>query len=70
MQEIVVFNEKAIPPVGCSILTKTADTEQRAWRKKQLGYKLINKKLTTTAITDIIICSRLKKAPAGFQFAG
>lgn len=70
VQEILVFSEKSIPPTGCSILTKTADTEQKAWRKKQLGYKLVNKNLTRTAITDIIVCSRLKKAPEGFQFAG
>lgn len=65
-----MFNEKSIPPVGCSIIEKTVDTEQKAWRKKQLGYKLINRKFTTTAITDIIVCGKLKKAPQGFQLAG
>lgn len=70
VQEILIFNEKGIPPAGYSLLTKTADSDQKAWRKKQLCYKLVNKRNTKTAVTDIIVCSRLKKAPEGFTLAG
>lgn len=70
VQEILVLGDKANPPKGFSLLSKTADSEQKAWRKKQLCYKLENRKNLKTAITDIIVCSRLKKAPTGFSFAG
>ncbi|CAH0552706.1 unnamed protein product [Brassicogethes aeneus] len=70
IQEILVVAEKASPPKGFSLLNRTADTEQKPWRKKQICYRLVNRKDIKTAITDIIVCSRLKKAPAGFSFAG
>nr|CAH7762001.1 unnamed protein product [Callosobruchus chinensis] len=70
VQELLVLTDKANPPKGFSLLSRTADSEQKAWRKKQLCYRLVNKKDIRTAITDIIICSRLKKAPSGFSFAG
>lgn len=70
IQNISVLSEKSIPPRGCSVLNKTIDTEQKAWKKKQLCYRLVNLRETQAAITDIIICSRLKKAPEGFSFAG
>lgn len=48
---------------------------QKAWRKKQLCYKIRNKDLCSKAVTDIIICSRImhrasKMAPNGFSAAG
>lgn len=70
VKEIVVINEKSLPTEGFSLLSKTADSEQKAWRKKQISYRLANRRFTTEAVTDIIICSRLKKAPEGFEFAG
>ncbi|CAG5095290.1 Protein of unknown function [Cotesia congregata] len=48
--------------------SKTED--QKAWRKKQVCYKLQNKDLCSVAVTDIIVCSRIKKAPSGFTYAG
>lgn len=70
LKEIHVVNDKSLPPEGYSLLNKTADSEQKAWRKKQICYKLSNKNNIKLAITDIIICSRLKKAPEGFTLAG
>ncbi|XP_018562510.1 multivesicular body subunit 12B isoform X1 [Anoplophora glabripennis] len=70
VQEILVLTDKANPPKGFSLLNRTADSEQKAWRKKLFCYRLVNKREIRTAVTDIIICSRLKKAPAGFSFAG
>lgn len=70
VQEILVLNEKGVPPEGYSLLTKTADTDQKAWRKKQLCYKLVSRKNAQAAVTDIILCNRLKKAPEGFTLAG
>lgn len=70
VQELLVLGDKANPPKGFSLLNRTADSEQKAWKKKQICYKLANKKDIKTAITDVIICSRLKKAPVGFSYAG
>ncbi|KAF5302695.1 hypothetical protein FQR65_LT08437 [Abscondita terminalis] len=69
VEEIIIVNEK-IPPQGYCLLSRTIDTEQRAWRKKQLCYRLVPRKGAILAVTDIIICSRLKKAPEGFTLAG
>lgn len=45
-------------------------TEQRAWRKRQMCYRLSEKSSVFLAITDIIILSKSKKAPEGFTMAG
>ncbi|XP_045467495.1 multivesicular body subunit 12B [Harmonia axyridis] len=70
INDLQVSNEKDFPPIGYSLLNRTTDTEHKAWRKKQLTYRLVNLKNCKVAITDIIVCSRLKKAPEGFDFAG
>lgn len=70
VQEITILNEKSLPPEGFSLLNRTADTEQKAWRKRQLCYRLAKGVRGVRAITDIIVCSRLKKAPEGFTLAG
>lgn len=72
VQDIVIVNEKSIPPEGYSLLHRTADTEQKAWRKRQLCYRLVNTRVgrISQAVTDIIVCNRIKKAPDGFALAG
>jgi len=45
-------------------------TDQKAWRKRQLCYKLARREQATSAVTDIIIMGRSKRAPMGFSFAG
>lgn len=69
VEEIIIVNDK-IPPEGYCLLSRTVDTEQKAWRKKQLCYRLVPRKQAILAVTDIIICSRLKRAPEGFTLAG
>lgn len=70
VQEIIVLHDKALPPEGYSLLHRTADSEQKAWRKKQLCYRLVNRRSVQVAVTDIIVCSRQKRAPEGFTLAG
>lgn len=70
VQEIAILGDKELPPEGFSLLHRTADSEQKAWRKRQIVYRLTHIKNTTQAITDIIVCSRLKQAPTGFTLAG
>ncbi|XP_003486169.1 multivesicular body subunit 12A [Bombus impatiens] len=77
VEDIVVINERDTPPEGYSIISCTVDSMQKAWRKKQVCYKIRNKELCSKAVTDIIICSRVihkvytsKMAPNGFIAAG
>ncbi|XP_017492791.1 PREDICTED: multivesicular body subunit 12A, partial [Rhagoletis zephyria] len=65
-----VIPEKTQPPKEFSLLSRTADTEQKAWRKRQISYKLTKRGNVTQAVTDIILCSKLKVAPEGFKLAG
>lgn len=59
-----------MPPAGFSLLSRTADTDQKAWRKRQIAYKLSKRGSITQAVTDIILCSKLRTAPQGFVLAG
>lgn len=75
VEDIVVINERDTPPEGYSMISYTVDSRQKAWRKKQVCYKIRHKDLCERAVTDIIICSRIihkdsKLAPIGFSAAG
>lgn len=65
-----VIGDRELPPEGFSLLSRTADTEQKAWRKRQIAYKLSKRGSVTQAVTDVILCSKLKLAPDGFVLAG
>lgn len=65
-----VINDRIFAPDGYRMLSRTSDTAERAWRKRQICYKMSRRELATSAVTDIIICSRLKAAPDGFHLAG
>ncbi|XP_050424880.1 multivesicular body subunit 12B [Adelges cooleyi] len=67
---IVLINEKEGPPDGYCLISRTIDNDQKAWRKRQLCYKLSRRNLASHAITDIILLSRSKKAPDGFNYVG
>ncbi|XP_030377952.1 multivesicular body subunit 12A [Scaptodrosophila lebanonensis] len=70
VETLKVVAEKIQPPKEFSLLSRTADTEQKAWRKRQIAYKLSKRGTVTHAVTDIIVCSKLKTAPNGFKLAG
>lgn len=65
-----VCGERELPGEGFSILTRTADTEHKAWRKRQICYRLAKRGSVKQAVTDIILCSKMKTAPDGFTMAG
>jgi len=70
IDSLCIINEKDIPPNGYVVLSKTYGSEQKAWRKRQLCYRLAEKSSVFLAVTDIIILSKAKKAPDGFTLAG
>lgn len=45
-------------------------TDQKAWRKKQLCYKLTRKNICHSVVTDIILLNKNKRAPDGFTLIG
>lgn len=45
-------------------------TDQKAWRKKQLCYKLSRKNICHSVVTDIILLGRNKRPPDGFTYVG
>ncbi|XP_011505833.1 PREDICTED: uncharacterized protein LOC105368517 isoform X2 [Ceratosolen solmsi marchali] len=74
IEKICIIDEREPPPEGFSIISHTVDSMQKAWRKRQVCYKIRNKNLCTCAVTDIIICNRIGKgskiAPNEFTYAG
>jgi len=70
IEHLKIIGEKETPPQGYSLLSRTYDTEQKAWRKKQLCYKLARKGNVKTAVTEIVLCSKTKLAPDGYTSAG
>ncbi|XP_034490866.1 multivesicular body subunit 12A isoform X2 [Drosophila innubila] len=70
VETLKVIAEKVAPPKEFSLLSRTADSDQKAWRKRQIAYKLSKRGTVTHAVTDVILCSKLKIAPDGFKLAG
>lgn len=70
VETLKVVAEREPPGEGFSLLTRTADSEQKAWRKKQIAYKLSKRGSVSQAITDVILCAKLRVAPDGFTLAG
>ncbi|KAH8304729.1 hypothetical protein KR044_012847 [Drosophila immigrans] len=70
VETLKVIAEKVPPPKEFSLLSRTADSDQKAWRKRQIAYKLSKRGTVTHAVTDVILCSKLKIAPDGFKLAG
>lgn len=69
IDQIKVISEKELAPPGYSCLYRALDSGQKAWRKKQLCFRF-NKKETTKAITDIIVCYRTLTSPDNFHLSG
>jgi ESCRT-I complex subunit MVB12 len=94
VSEQVISELKVIDKVetGWNSLSKTIDSDQKAWKKRnQIVYKVSNqnyevfildyfiistkfqlsqRETLSHAITDIILCSKLRRPPEGFKLAG
>lgn len=56
---------------GFLSIKKTSDTKQKAWRKKQLVYKLAKTENCKEFVTDIVVLSKYRPpAPSGFRYLG
>ncbi|XP_026282550.1 multivesicular body subunit 12B isoform X1 [Frankliniella occidentalis] len=70
VESIAIVGEKDPPPASYCVMAKTKDTDQKAWRKSQLCYKVARRTTAIACVTDIILLSRMKKAPDGFLLGG
>lgn len=70
VETISVIGANERTPEGFTNIKQTTDNAQKAWRKRQLVFKVVERKNACKAVTDIIICSKSKKAPSGFLIAG
>ncbi|XKL60965.1 hypothetical protein PGB90_008022 [Kerria lacca] len=70
IENLVIIHEKDLPPEGYGAIPKTSDSDQKAWRKKQLCYKLTRKNICHSVVTDIILLNKNKRAPDGFTLIG
>ena len=67
--KIISINEH-LANEGFISIKNTSDTNQKAWRKKQLVYKLSKTEAVQECITDIIILTKYRTAPEGFIYLG
>lgn len=70
VESVRIIGEKETPPQGFSTLQRTVDTESKAWRKKQIVYKLCHRETIKEVVTDVILCSKSKNAPQEYVSAG
>lgn len=67
---IIGINEN-LANEGFISIKNTSDTNQKAWRKKQLVYKLSKAEIVTDCITDIIVLTKYNRhPPEGFIYLG
>lgn len=68
--KIISVNEH-LASDGFISIKNTSDSNQRAWRKKQLVYKLSKTENVIECITDIVLLSKYKNPPPeGYTYAG
>lgn len=70
LESVLILPEREFPPEGYCMITMTSDSSQKAFKKKQLCYKLSHFKGSSESIVDIIILSKLKNPPDGYDPIG
>lgn len=67
---LILPTAQEFPPEGYSLLTNTSDSNAKAFKKKQLCYRLAPFKGPTDSIVDVVILSKLKNPPDGYEHVG
>lgn len=68
--DVIIQNEKEVPPPGYTLIERTLDSSEKAVRKKQICVKMVPRNTTECAVTDLILLSRSKRAPAEYILTG
>lgn len=67
----IISSSEHLASDGFISIKNTADTNQKAWRKKQIVYKLTKTENITECITDIVVLSKYKfPPPEGYTYLG
>jgi ESCRT-I complex subunit MVB12 len=71
VHSILILQDKELPPEGYSLVQQTVDSNQRAFKKKQLAFKLVHFRSNVESLIEIIILNKLKTTlPEGFDHVG
>uniref|UniRef100_A0A8D9EID4 Multivesicular body subunit 12A n=1 Tax=Cacopsylla melanoneura TaxID=428564 RepID=A0A8D9EID4_9HEMI len=70
VENICIINEKETPPDGYCLIARTIDSDQRAWRKRQICYRLTKRSLAKSCISHISFQAKSKKPLEGYCSAG
>jgi ESCRT-I complex subunit MVB12 len=71
VHSIQILQDKDLPPEGYSLVQQTVDTNQRAFKKKQLAFKLVHFRSNVESLMEVIILNKLKTTlPEGFDHVG
>lgn len=66
----IISSSENLANEGFISIKNTTDTNQKAWRKKQLVYKLGKTDNLSEYITDIVVLTKFKSLPEGFVYLG
>jgi ESCRT-I complex subunit MVB12 len=69
IEDIKLLNERESLS-GFIQIEKCLDTSEKAFQKKVLCIKVSHRFFTTTAVSDIILLSKTKRAPMGYNYIG
>ncbi|KAK9499012.1 hypothetical protein O3M35_003533 [Rhynocoris fuscipes] len=70
VESLSVIGEKDQPPDGYCLISKTIDTDAKAWKKRQICYRLTRRNVASSAVSDVILLSKGNRAPDGFELVG
>ncbi|KAF2353721.1 Multivesicular body subunit 12 [Trinorchestia longiramus] len=70
VEQIQIVSERDACPAGFVSIATTMDTNQRAFKKKQICFKSVPRNVAKQVVSDIIVLSHSKTAPEGFTLAG
>ncbi|XP_073981329.1 multivesicular body subunit 12-like Mvb12 isoform X2 [Rhodnius prolixus] len=70
VESIGVIAEKGPPPDGYVLVSRTIDTDAKAWKKRQICYRLTRRNVASSAVSDVILLSKSNQAPEGFELVG
>lgn len=68
--DIALVNDKDNIPTGFTPIEYTADSKEKALRKKLLCVRTVPREFAVDAVCDFIILARQKRTPAGYSLAG
>lgn len=70
VEDVAIMGERDMPPDNHTLIPHTTDTGSRAWKKKQLVYKVTPMETAIRFIVDVVVLSRQKSNPDGFSLLG